>query len=447
MRASRAAAVIALSAVLVGCSGSAAPTGPTASAASSDAGGGTSGKTELTILSTADWVDGYNQVIAAFEAENPDITVKLETYPFEQMLETIEVKLGAKSTKYDLVEVDGPLVAGYTVKGYLEPLDGYISAADQKAAWVQSSIDAGTYNGHFMAAPHESSTGVLYYNKKLLSDAGITAPGPNPQDRWTWEQLLDAAKKLTRDTNGNGQTNQWGFSFDQVGRVYQTQPLTESLGGKLLSADGLTGSGYFNGAASLQAATFYGDLFNKYGVSPKIKPAESPDYFKAGKVAFFVGGPWNVNRFQGAVDFGIAPHPYFAGGKAVTPTDSIHLGISAYSQHKDAAAKFLRFDTLGKGADIWFAKWQSVPATVSLLQKIQSDAAYEAFPASIFRLAVYELNNTAVPRPVTPGYLEFETIANQAYSDIMNGADPKATLDAAAVQIDSQLQKYKGLAK
>lgn len=435
------ATVMVASIILAGCSGaSPAASGGTATPAGSTA----RGQTELTILSTADWVDGYNQVIEAFEAQNPDIRVNLEVYPFGQMLETIEVKLTAKDTKYDLVEVDGPLVASYTVKGYLEPLDQYLTA-EKQAAWVQSSIDAGTYDGQLMAAPHESSTGVLFYNKALLEAASVTPPSEDPADRWTWEELLDAAKTLTVDTNGDGQIDQWGFSFDQVGRLYQLAPLAQSLGAHLLDPTGLVASGYFNSAESLMAAQFYADLFNKYGVSPKLQPAESPEYFKTDKVAFFVGGPWNVGRFDGVVDFGIAPHPYFAGGVPVTPTGSIHLGISAYSKNKDAAAKFLEFDTIGKGAEIWFNKWQSIPATVDLLSTFESDPAYEQPPKSIFRLGVHELNETAVPRPLTPGYLEFETLANQAYSDIMNGSDPKTVLDDAAAQMDSQLQKYAGV--
>ena len=248
---------------------------------------------------------------------------------------------------------------------------------------------------------------------------------------------------MNADTNGDGQTDVFGFTFDQVGRVYQLQPLTESLGGKLLSDDGLQATGYFNSEESVEAAQFYSDLFNTWGVSPVISPEESPEYFNTGKVAFFVGGPWNLARFQDAgVNFGIAPHPYFEGGKPVTPTGSFHFGVSRFSQHKDAAAKFVEFFTVGEGADIWFDTWKGLPASTRLIQAIESDPAYEEFPQSIFRLGVNELTSSAVPRPSTPGFLEWESIANRAYEDIKNGADPRATLDQAAEEMDAQLAKY-----
>lgn len=68
-----------------------------------------------------------------------------------------------------------------------------------------------------MAAPQESSTGLLFYNKDLLDAAGIEAPGESPEDRWTWEKLVAEAEKVTADTNGDGQTDVFGFTFDQVG--------------------------------------------------------------------------------------------------------------------------------------------------------------------------------------------------------------------------------------
>ena len=43
-------------------------------------------------LSDGAWPASVKKVIAAFEAENPDIKVELDTYPFRQLFETIEVR-------------------------------------------------------------------------------------------------------------------------------------------------------------------------------------------------------------------------------------------------------------------------------------------------------------------------------------------------------------------
>ena len=87
-------------------------------------------------LSDGAWPDSVKKVIAAFEAENPDIKVELDTYPFRQLFETIEVRMKAQDANLDLISVDVPLVASYSLRGYLAPLDDYFTADDIKKTWL-----------------------------------------------------------------------------------------------------------------------------------------------------------------------------------------------------------------------------------------------------------------------------------------------------------------------
>ena len=410
-------------------------------------------------LSDGAWPDSVKKVIAAFEAENPDIKVELDTYPFRQLFETIEVRMKAQDANLDLISVDVPLVASYTIRGYLAPLDEYFTADDIKRTWLEASGKAGTYNGHFMAAPQNTSSQFLYINRKLFQDAGITPPksfGANQpidyqqisdmasKDRWTWEQVVDAAKKLTKESDGK--TDVWGFEFDQVSRLYQLQCLGESLGQPLLSPDGLKASGYLNSEKWIRAAQWYSDLFNKWKISPKnVAPGESPTLFSGGKVGIFAGGEWNVPRFKEAgVDFLVAPFPYFAGGKPVTGTGSWHVGIAKSSQHKAEAAKFIKFLCASpKGSQIWFDAQGQVPATLALQTAIEQDAQYRSFPKDAYLLAIYEANNTAVNRPTTPGYLQVEDVFFSTFEDIRNGVNPKDALDGAARRLDRGLAQFR----
>src|ERR1700730_12058714 len=109
-------------------------------------------------LSDGAWPVSVKKVIAAFEAENPDIKVELDTYPFRQLFETIEVRMKAQDSDVDLISVDVPLVASYSVRGYLAPMDEYFSKDDIKKTWLEESGKAGTYKGSFMAAPQNSSS-------------------------------------------------------------------------------------------------------------------------------------------------------------------------------------------------------------------------------------------------------------------------------------------------
>src|SRR5215469_7542917 len=73
------------------------------------------------------WTSATKKVVAAFEAQNPDIKVQLDVYPFRQLFETIEVRMKAQDKDVDLINVDVPLVASYSLRGFLAPLDEYFS--------------------------------------------------------------------------------------------------------------------------------------------------------------------------------------------------------------------------------------------------------------------------------------------------------------------------------
>jgi multiple sugar transport system substrate-binding protein len=60
---------------------------------------------------------------------------------------------------------------------------------------------------------------VLLYNKDLFDKAGI----PYPNNNWKWEDLRNAAKKLTKNNNGDGKTYQWGKALKQLSRHLKMQ--------------------------------------------------------------------------------------------------------------------------------------------------------------------------------------------------------------------------------
>src|SRR5260370_32606056 len=115
------------------------------------------------------------------------------------------------------------------------------------------------YMGSFMAAPQNSSSQFFYINRKLFQQYNVTPPKalePGKEtnydeiaaiaknDRWTWDQVVGAAKKLTKDTKGDGKIEVWAFEFDQVTRLYQLQSLGKSLRLSPLRPEGLRAEGY-----------------------------------------------------------------------------------------------------------------------------------------------------------------------------------------------------------
>ena len=136
-------------------------------------------------VATVTWLmlgwGGAEEVVAQFEAENPDINVELEQVPFNALFEQIQVRLGANSSDPDVLSVDVPLVAAYGLRGWLLPLDEFFISGEQDD-WLEAATEAGSYNGELLAAPVSTSTQLLIYNADAFAMAGIDPPGEN--ERW-----------------------------------------------------------------------------------------------------------------------------------------------------------------------------------------------------------------------------------------------------------------------
>lgn len=372
-------------------------------------------------------------------ADANGIKINVESVPYSEIFETIEVRMGSKEDAVDVLVADAPLVTNYASKGYLASLDEYVDE-DSLDNITEASLAGGTVDGEVKALPLYSSCVNLYYNKAIFDEKGIEYPAYDVEKRMTWEEVVDIAKQLTY-TNDEG-TQIYGLTFEQIDTPYQLLPLSQSLGAtQYISDDQTTTDGYTNSEEVAKAMEFYSNTFNEWAISPKIDASESTSYFCSDQVAMFVGGSWNIASFDEAeVEWGVAPHPYFEGGEAVTPTGSWYMGVSENSNNTEAAAKFVGWlttddETCQKTYDIM----QNLPCNISVLEGIESDPENEGTVAA---LNVYEAMNTAMARPGMVGYEEWQSVLQQTYSDIKNGADAQEALDSAVEEIDSLIEKY-----
>jgi multiple sugar transport system substrate-binding protein len=401
-----------------------------------DGGGSGAGTTTLTFVNAQD-PGTFDKVIASFEKANPTIKIKQQAVPFDDLNSTVQSRLGGKDSDIDLYDVDEPRLASFAARGFLEPLDDLRQQAGD--AIDPNALKITSYQDKQYAMPRWTSSQLLYFNKSLLAKAKVTAPSSDPAKPVTWEQVTADGKKA----QGAGAKN--GLIFDQVDRYYQLEPLPASLG----AGPGLTGPDLLQAdvtnAGWTQAFTWYHAIFQD-GVAPRgINPEQTPSLFASGNTAFFAGGPWNAAAFDKdkGVDYGVAPFPQFAQGKPATSTDSWSTGISPFSDHKDAAKKFLSYMTIDPtGATETTSN--NIPvqkqAYETYLKGLSAKGERYGQIADIIR---YALANTSVSRPVSVGYVDFESVMNKAFADIRNGTDASTRLQQATGELDRALAKYR----
>ena len=380
--------------------------------------------------------DGMQAVIDAFQQAHPTIKINYESVPFDSLASTIDARVANKDGNPDVYWADQPRISALAARGEAEDLTNAFSSS--KANFVPTAYDAGVYQGKLWALPIANSTQLLYYNKALLKKAGLPNPSASTDQRMTWEQLTADAKKAKA---GGAQ---YGFLFGQFDRYYQLQPLPMQLGGSA----GATGDGNLAPDISsepwVKAFGWYRSLFAD-GAAPKgVNSEQTSPAFLAGRAAYMVQGPWLLPQLtESKVDWGVAPQPVFEGGKPVTPTGSWSLAMNPFSKQKEAAAIFIKWMAVDNG----YIQYLPAPELAASNEGKKLYFARDVFESpegqNAARIIDYETSNTAANRVSTIGYIEFETIMNQAFADIRNGADPKTTLDKATTELTTAWQKYK----
>jgi multiple sugar transport system substrate-binding protein len=282
-------------------------------------------------------------VVAAFEAGNPDIKVEFESVPMSDIFLKYKTLI-AGGVSPDVMSMN--LENGYTFAslGALEPLDGWITKSGYDLNTVyKSTLDMFKVDGVQYSMPGTFSDVVLFYNKDLFDAAGLQYPAKN----WTQKELITAATALTKDTNGDGKIDQFGYNFPWWPVVL------EMYGASIWSKDGKTCT--LNSPEGVQAFQSIVDARYLYKYAPTADQlAEQGDWdmFMAGKLAMFPTGPWAVQPFNDKVTFtyDIADMP--AGSKQATLVFANSYAMSATSKNKDAAWRFIEFATGPVGTKI-----------------------------------------------------------------------------------------------
>jgi len=317
---------------------------------------------EPVTISYAIWdnnqLPAHQQIIAAFEAKNPNIKVTVEVVPWgDYWTKLLTAVSGGEA--YDTFWMNGPNFPVYASKGVLMDLQDRITQDNiDMTKYPESLVKLYSYKDHVYGLPKDFDTIGLFYNKDLFDKAGVAYPTGD----WTWDDLAKAAEQLSDPANGvwglavpGEQTGYWNF-------VYQN-------GGALLAPDG--NSVMVDQPADCEAITFLYDTM-KAGYMPDAATTASMDQntqlFPGGKIAMITAGSWAAKSFSTA-DFqlGVAPLP-----KKVKQATIIH-GLSnvvwSGTKHPEEAWTFVKFLGSEEAANILAESGTVIPAYQGMQDK------------------------------------------------------------------------------
>jgi multiple sugar transport system substrate-binding protein len=305
----------------------------------------------------------HQEIIALFEAENPDIKVQLEPVAGDYYPRLLTQ--AAAGDAPDIIMVGDDAVPEFVGKGVFLPLEDFLKSAYplDTSIYLPGVLEPGQWEGKQWLLPKDFSPLGVYYNKKIFDQYGVDYP----KDGWTQDDLLKTAQELTKDTDGDGKTDLWGIQLTAnwtTGFEYYVA----AAGGRLISEDGTKFVGYMDSPETIAAVQWFADMYNKYKVAPP--PADLTGWaganpeFENGKAAMRLFGRWPQSglKTNPNVDLGLVGVP--AGKVRANVLFWGGFGIYSKTKNPEAAWRFLRFYAGEPGAEVW--KDWALPAVTSV---------------------------------------------------------------------------------
>lgn len=317
-------------------------------------------------LSFAEENDLYQSWSRTFEKAHPGYVVNFESLP-QGYGEKIAA-LFAAGTAPDMYFINSVDIPAQAEQGMPQPLDSYIDGPNGinakdifPAVWKAS-----TYKGKRYGWSQVNGAQILYYNKTYFDQAKI----PYPTDKWTWDDLAAAAKKLTK-TDSKGRVTVYGFQCDELNRVFASY--LWSNGGTFFDNDDNPKEVRFNGPLGLQAANYLRNLVQTLGAAPPPGTPGALGYreaFRTGTAAMILDGSWMILTYskQKGLNWGTQVIPKGSMGRQGWYDDVI-WGMSSQTKNPDATWEMIKYftgkDTALQRADYGGNNLSGMPSWIS----------------------------------------------------------------------------------
>ena len=382
------------------------------------------------------------QAIAEFKRLHPGIDVQYEPNPGRQYEEKILSSLAADDPP-DVFLLDSKLVPTFTNKKILLDLNPFIASLDiDTSQWYPNVLDIERRGNSLFAFPKGFTPLMIFYNKGMFRQAATPLPSPD----WTWDDYLQTAKALTKDTNGDGIPEQYGTAFTNY--YFYWIPWVWSGGGDVVSPDGARATGYLNSPSTESSLQFLIDLRKKYHVAPDVgtwvqseKTGANYQLFASGKIGMIVDGHWRLPKFlqylaSGTLDIGVAPFPRHPGNEKVNVMYESGWCVPVSAKHHREAVMLAAFMAGETACRIRATRRLEIPSVIEVAKEVVA-----ADSTGMEKEFVKEIPYCRQPwGSVIERFSEIEWTLQDAVDEVMvNGQPLHETMTRYAARIDNQL--------
>lgn len=351
---------------------------------------------------------GMKAIADQFTKENPNIKVNVQVTPWDQYWTKLEAsaKGGAMPDVFWMHADDiDEFVSGNTLMDLTDRVKGSTQVSMDN--FPKAVVETSKVGDKIYGIPKDYGDLALWYNKTMFDVAGIKYP----DDTWTWDTLLDAAKKLTDPSKG-----QYGFLAKEDGQNLFYNFIWQN-GGTII-ADDKKSAGYDKPEA--KEAIQYLVNFVTSGYSPtqsQFSNTSAEQYMESGKGAMGLFGSWEVTEFEGNdymkknCDLAVLPK----GKVRATDLNGLGNSVAANTKYPEQAWKFVEYMGTKEAMEIQGKSGAAIPAYKGTEQSwVDSDKDFN------FKAYIDEADY-GMPSPETPSKPTWSKFEQDIMTKVFSG--------------------------
>ncbi len=397
----------------------------TSAAAAETTAAQTAAEGEAITVMIPEWAVPSDALLKEF-TDSTGITVSIQQVDWDAIRDKIAIAASGGEASADVVEVDWSWVGEFETADWLEPLT--VSEADLADMPTISSFTVGD---KILAIPYSNDYRIAYYNTKHFEEAGISEV-PD-----TYDKVYESVKAIKAA----------GIAEHPYPLVLTAEEKTST--GLIWTAYTMNGV-VFNRDDTLNedsvkaALQFYDKLIQEELISPADKTADGSETYRrltAGTASFLTGPTSYVSTVNNPEKSQVVGEvsPILMPGKTTAAAHTMALpealGITRFSENKEAAKKFIDWYTSAEVQEKLNAELGNLPTRNSVLEKLIEEGKIENAGAMLEQA---KLIASPFPNGVPVYYNE---MSNAIYNAVNEMALGNITVDEAFTQMDDKIKE------
>jgi multiple sugar transport system substrate-binding protein len=376
----------------------------------------------------------WERLIEEFNAQNPETPVRVQVGPHSstEYHAILTQRLKNQDPSVDVFFMDVIWPPEFANAGWALDLTSRFSSQEQKA-FLSAPIAANTYQDRIYGVPCYIGAGLFYFRKDLLDKYNFGPPT-------SWAQMLAQGQTILKGEQDPGLFIYSGQFKQYEGLVCDMLEFIWSHGGVVL--DPKTRNVRLGEQPAVQAVSFVRhEIIGRAAPRGAVnyEEPESLELFVQGRALFHRNWPyaWAVandgKKSKVAGNIGVGMLPAFEGHSSASALGGWQFGISRWSQHPEAAWKFIRFMTSHESQKALALEAGLAPTRVAVYEDSQ---VQQKMPHLRHFLPAFQ---RARPRPLSPLYPMISQELQRFFSRAITDKD--TDLEVLAGQTSQRIQR------